>query len=69
METESEEEEGGQTSKLQKQGEPEGQPAMADETTTREDLSRCQITRTSLIKHYTALWPADPCKSLDAREC
>jgi len=66
METESEEEEDGQISKFEEQEERErqlyGQSAAADETVTRDDLSKCQITRTTLVKHYAAPWFADFCK-------
>lgn len=68
METESEEEEDGQISKFEQQEERErqlyGQPTTADETVTCEDLSKCQLTRTTLVKHYAAPWFADFCKGM-----
>lgn len=69
METESEEEEDGQISKFEEQEERDrqlyGQSAAADETVNREDLFKCQITRTTLVKHYAAPWFADFCKGTD----
>lgn len=66
METESEEEEDGQISKFEEQEERErqlyGQSAALDETVTCEDLCKCQLTRTTLVKHYAAPWFADFCK-------
>lgn len=66
METESEEEEDGQISKLEEQEERErqlyGQSAAADETVTCADLCKCQLTRTTLVKYYAAPWFADFCK-------
>ena len=67
METESEEEEDGQISKFEEQEERDrqlygAQPAVIDETVNCEDLSKCQITRTVLVKHYAAPWFADFCK-------
>jgi len=66
METESEEEEDGQISKFEEREERErqlyGLSVQADETVTCEDLSKCQITRTTLVKHYAAPWFADFCK-------
>ena len=66
METESEEEEDGQISKLEEQEERErqlyGQSVAADEPLTREDLGKCQITRAALVKHCAAPWFADFCK-------
>ena len=68
METESEEEEDGQISKFEEQEERErqlyGQSVQADETVTCEDLCKCQITRTTLVKHYAAPWFADFCKGM-----
>ena len=70
METESEEEEYAQTNKLEEQEEREiqlyGQPTAADETVACEDLCKCQITRTTLVKHYAAPWFADFCKGTDS---
>ena len=66
METESEEEEDGQISKLEEQEERErqlyGQSAATDETVTCGDLCKCQLTRTTLVKYYAAPWFADFCK-------
>ncbi|KAF9648313.1 hypothetical protein BDM02DRAFT_3115644 [Thelephora ganbajun] len=73
METESEEEEDGQISKFEEQEERErqlyGQLTAADETVTCEDLAKCQITRTTLVKHYAAPWFADFCKGAWVRYC
>ena len=66
METESEEEEDGQISKLEEQEERDrrlyGQPMAPDETATWGDLSKCQVTRSTLVRHYTAPWFAAFCK-------
>jgi RNA polymerase-associated protein RTF1 len=66
METESEEEEDGQISKFEEREERDrqlyGQPTAPDGKLTRDDLSKCQITRATLVKHYAAPWFADFCK-------
>ena len=71
METESEEEEDGQISKFEQQEERDrqlyGQPTATDGTLTRDDLSKCQITRATLVKHYAAPWFADYCKGTHSR--
>lgn len=63
METDSEEEEDGQISKLEEQEERErklyGSKEVVDENIDVKDLAKCQITRDLLAKHYMAPWFED----------
>jgi RNA polymerase-associated protein RTF1 len=69
METDSEEEEDGQISKLEEQEERDrklyGQAEPVDETITLEDLQKCQLTRDLLAKHCMAPWFEDYAKGKD----
>lgn len=61
METDSDEEEDGQISKLEEQEERERKlygttEPVVDETITLEDLRKCQINRDQLAKHYMTPW-------------
>jgi RNA polymerase-associated protein RTF1 len=60
METDSEDEEDGQISKLEEEEEKDrkryGKPEAEEEPITLEDLSKCRLTRELLVKYWMAPW-------------
>jgi RNA polymerase-associated protein RTF1 len=73
METESEEEEDGQITKLEEQEERDrklyGTTETTDETITMEDLMKCQVTRDQLARHCMAPWFEDFVKGKSFLTC
>lgn len=74
METDSDEEEDGQISKLEEQEERDRKlygttDPVVDENITVDDLCKCQITRDQLAKHYMAPWFEDYVKGKPQFRC
>lgn len=68
METDSEDEEDGQISKLEEEEEKDrrrfGKPEPEDEPITLEDLNKCRLSREMLAKHCMAPWFEDYIKGM-----